>query len=399
MSLCKGFTQGGSNADVVLVDSYLKSINESVDWMTGYAAIVSDAEVEPPNWDIEGRGGLTSWHNLNYIPIDDVDNIGFGTHTRSVSRTVEYAYDDFCIAEMAQRMGNTADYEKYTKRSENWRNVFKADQKSSINGVDTGFTGFLQPKYPNGSWAFQDPILCSPLLDFTGCYLNPQGHETYEGSCWLYTFFVPGDMAALITTLGGPQKFIDRLEYLHNSGLLYVGDEQGFLPVFQYHYGGRPALSAKRAHFYIPSQFNDTLVGIAGNDDSGGKPKFSPSLAPPTNHLPLSTAMGSFVALTMLGIFPNPGQDVYLITPPFFPEVSIKNGQTGKIATIRSENFDAAYKNIYIQSAILNGERYTKNWIDHSFFLNGGVLTLVLGPKESEWGTGKADLPPSLSTK
>jgi len=271
MSLCKGFTQGGSNADVVLVDSYLKGINQGVDWNTGYEAIVSDAEIEPPNWDIEGRGGLASWKNLHYIPIADVDNLGFGTHTRSISRTVEYAYDDFCIAEMAQRLNKTADYQKYTGRSENWRNVFKTDQKSSINGIDTGFTGFLQPKYPNGTWAFQDPILCSPLLDFTGCYLSPQGHETYEGSCWLYTFFVPGDMASLITILGGPQKFIDRLEYLHDSGLLYIGDEQGFLPVYQYHYGGRPALSAKRAHFYIPSQFNDTLVGIAGNDDSGGK--------------------------------------------------------------------------------------------------------------------------------
>lgn len=251
-------------------------------------------------------------------------------------------------------------------------------QTSTVNGADSGFTGFLQPRYLNGTFGFQDPIFCSPLMNFTSCYLNPDGHETYEGSAWLYTFFVPQDQAKLIATLGGPEEFVRRLDYLHESGILYLGDEQGFLPVFQYHYAGRPGKSAERAHAYIPSQFNDTLVGIPGNDDSG--------------------AMGSFLSLTMMGIFPNPGQDVYLITPPFFEEVSIRNQITGKKATIKNINFDAEYKNIYIQSAKLNGKPYTKNWLSHDFFLKGGVLELTLGPKESAWGTKQADLPPSAST-
>ncbi|OCL08078.1 glycoside hydrolase family 92 protein [Glonium stellatum] len=378
MSLCKGFTQGGSNADIVLADSYLKNITAGIDWNKAYEAVVSDAEVEPLNWGIEGRGGLQSWKSLGYIPTDDYDPDGSGPMTRSVSRTVEYAYDDFCIAEMAKGLGNTADYEKYTRRSGNWKNMFKADQTSFINGTDTGFVGFLQPKFLNQTWGYQDPILCSPLLNFTSCYLNPDGHETYEGSSWLYTFFVPGDMAALITTLGGPQSFVKRLDYLHDSGLLYIGDEQGFLNVFLYHYAGRPGLSAKRTRFYIPSQFNDTLVGIPGNDDSG--------------------AMGSFAALTMLGIFPNPGQDVYFITPPFFESVSITNQQTGNQATIRSINFDPEGKNLFIQSAELDGVPYTRNWLQHKFFLEGGTLELVLGPTESAWGTRDEDLPPSLST-
>ena len=92
MSLCKGFTQGGSNADVVLADSFLKNISEGVDWNTAYRAVVSDAEDEPPNWAIEGRGGLTSWKSLHYIPTDDFDPFGVGPFTRSISRTVEYAY-------------------------------------------------------------------------------------------------------------------------------------------------------------------------------------------------------------------------------------------------------------------------------------------------------------------
>jgi len=303
--------------------------------------------------------------------------------TRSVSRTVEYAYDDFCIAQVAKGLDKFSDVGKYLERSNNWRHLYKSDQKSFVAGttghegqtVDTGYTGFLQPKNINGSWAYQDPAFCSPLLNFTSCYLNSNGHETYEGSAWMYTFFVPQDMASLIRTLGGPDQFSARLSYLHTSGLLYIGDEQAFLPVFQFHYAGRPGLSAKFSHFYIPSQFNNTISGIAGNDDSG--------------------AMGSFTTLAMIGLWPVSGQDVYLITPPYFPEVSIISGQTGKKATVRNVNFDAEYANIYIQSATLDGRPYEKNWITHDFWLNGGVLELTLGKSESRWGTRRQDLPPS----
>lgn len=185
-------------------------------------------------------------------------------------------------------------------------------------------------------------------------------------------------MASLIETLGGADAYTERLDYLHESGLLYMGDEQAFLPVYQYHYAGRPALSAHRAHAYIPSQFNNTIGGIPGNDDSG--------------------AMGSFLALAMMGLFPVPGQDVYLITPPFFPEVNITHGISGNTATIRNVGFDPGYENIYIQSVKRDGEKWTRNWIGHDFFVDGGVLELELGKEESSWGTEKEDLPPSLST-
>src|ERR1700733_13164229 len=107
--------------------------------------------------------------------------------------------------------------------------------------------------------------------------------------------------------------------------------------------------------------------------------------------------MGSWTTLAMMGTWPMGGQDVYLIIPPFFPEVNITNGLTGKTATIRNINFDSGYENIYIQSATLNGKPYTQNWITHSFFQNGGVLELTLGNNESTWGTQSQDLPPSLN--
>lgn len=283
-----GSTQGGSNADIVIVDAYLKNITAGIDWALAYEAIVKDAEVEPADWNIEGRGGLASWKSLGYIPTDNLDLDGDGLETRSISRTVEYAYNDFAISTLARALGHAQDADKYLSRSGNWRNMFNPAQRSVVNGVDTGFQGFLQPRYMNGTFGVQDPIYCSPLLSFTGCYLNPSGGETYEGPVWLYTFFAPGDMASLITTLGGTDTFIERLDWQHESGISYLGNEPGFLTVFLYHYAGRPGKSAQRAHQYIPSQFNDTISGIPGNDDSG--------------------AMGSFAALVMMGLYPNAGQ-------------------------------------------------------------------------------------------
>lgn len=150
-----GHTQGGSNADVILADAYLKGITEDIDWKAGYAAVKKDAEEEPYDWSSEGRGGLMSWKSLNYIPVEDFDYLGFGTMTRSISRTLEYCYNDFTIAQMARSLEKTGDVERYETSSRNWENLFRDDQVSFVNGTDTGFTGFFQPKYLNGTWGHQ----------------------------------------------------------------------------------------------------------------------------------------------------------------------------------------------------------------------------------------------------
>ncbi|POR35422.1 Glycosyl hydrolase 92 [Tolypocladium paradoxum] len=377
MSLCRGFTQGGSNADVVLADTYLKGIRRGINWQKGYEAVRKDAEVEPFDWCCRGRGGLDSWKRLGYIPAQDFDYKGFGLATRSISRTLEYAYNDFCIAQIAAGLEMKEDEEKYIASSGNWLNLYKEDQPSNYwNGTSTGFTGFFQPKYLNQTWGFQNPLNCSHIDKATACNLQSNGGESYEGSIWEYGFFVPHNHAELISLYGGPDAFVRRLNYMHDNGITYIGNEPTFLTVFQYHYAGRPALSALRSHFYIPKFFAPTRPGLPGNDDSG--------------------AMGSFVAFNMMGLFPNPGQDVYLIIPPYFESVNITNPVTGKTARVRAVNFDPTYKNVYIQSATLNGEPYTKNWINHSFFTEGKELVLTLGKNESSWGTRVQDLPPSL---
>ncbi|OQE25191.1 hypothetical protein PENSTE_c006G02344 [Penicillium steckii] len=374
MSLCKGWTQGGSNADVVLADAYVKNLT-GINWELAYKAMVNDAENEPLEWSYEGRGGLQSWKRLNYIPYLDFDYIGFGTNSRSISRTVEYAYNDYCLSVVGKGIGKD-DYTKYLSRSGNWKNIYKEDQQSLLeNGTDTGFTGFFQPKYLNGTWGFQDPIACSALASWCSLTSNPS--ETFESSIWEYLFYVPHDMAKLVNILGGSDSFVKRLDYFHDSGLADIGNEPVFLTVYEYHYAGRPALSTKRLHNYIPRTFNATNNGLPGNDDSG--------------------AMGSFLAWGMMGLFPNPGQSVYLISPPFFESIEITNPETNKTATIRNVNFDVNYEKIYIQSAKLNGRSYRKNWVDHAFFTQGMTLELVLGDVESDWGTRKEDLPPSVS--
>lgn len=324
MQLSKGFSQGGSNADVVLADAYVKNLT-GIDWSHAYEAV-------------------------------------------------------FCVASMARGLGHDSDYEKYLDRGANWQNLYKADQGSTWpNGTTIGnFTGFFQPRYSNGSWGYQNPFECSPLDDkFCSYSSNPR--ETFESAIWEYQFYVPQDQATLISLLGGPADFVRRLDYLHESGLLDIGNEPSELTALQYHYAGRPGRSAYRLHTYIPSSFNASINGLPGNDDGG--------------------AQGSFIAFAMSGLFPVAGQNVYLITPPFFESVSYTHPQTGKIATIRNVGFDPNYEAIYIQNATLDGKSYSRSWVGHEFFLQGAVLELRLGKEESDWGTKEEDLPPSASAE
>lgn len=375
MQLCKGYSQGGSNADNVIADAYVKSL-PGVDWDLAYDAVTNDAENEPFDWGVEGRGGLQSWRRYGYIPVLDYDYLGFGPDYHSISRTLEYAYNDFSISQLARGLGHHVDYERYLQQSGNWKNLWLENQTSFINNTDTGFTGFFQPRYANGTWRFQDPIECSPLDSFCSYSSNPK--ETFEDSIWEYVFFVPQDIAGLIDILGGKENFIDRLDFLHENGLLDISNEPSELVGYLYHYAGRPGLSAERVHSYIPSRFNSSINGLPGNDDSG--------------------AQGSFIAFAMSGLFPVAGQNVYLISPPFFESVSYTSPLTGKMATIRCTNFDPRYKAIYIQNATLNGQEYTKSWITHELFTEGWTLELTLGTGESDWGTKEEDLPPSTSS-
>lgn len=165
------------------------------------------------------------YNENRYIPVEDFDYKGFGTMTRSISRTLEYSYNDFTISRLASGLGHTADVQKYVSTSGNWKNLFRPDEPSYNNGTNTGFVGFFQPKYLNRTWGFQDPLKCSNIDTNTTsiCSLQNTGAETFESSIWEYGFFVPHDMGTLITDLGGPSMFVKRLDFMHDQNITYIG--------------------------------------------------------------------------------------------------------------------------------------------------------------------------------
>ncbi|EJT80821.1 hypothetical protein GGTG_00815 [Gaeumannomyces tritici R3-111a-1] len=385
MSFSKGYSQGGSNSDILIADAYVKGLRDGIDWKTAYEAVVSDAEEEPKMWSFEGRGNLESYHKLGYIPVDDQDNLGSGPTSREMSRLVEYAYDDFCISLLAKGLGHKEDAEKYHKRSGNWKNIWSEQSLDIYRETHAGdivlspFKGFIQPRKLDGQFVYHNVRLCSPKTNFHGCYYDTR-FASYEGSSWLYSFFVPQDMAALVEKMGGQKTFVDRLNYWHEE-IAYMGNEPTFLTALQFHYAKRPDMSSYWIHRYIPSQFNTSVNGIPGNDDC---------------------AMGAFSSMVMMGFFPVAGQDVYLVTPPFFPEVSIQAASpaaraAGRRATIRIRNFDPTYGKKYVQSATLDGQKFTRSWVTHDFFREGGTLELTVtdDPAEATWGASDPDLPPS----
>ncbi|EEY22009.1 conserved hypothetical protein [Verticillium alfalfae VaMs.102] len=364
--------RAGSNADVVVVDALLKGITDGIDWETAYEAIVSDAEISPPSFNVGGRGNIESWQQLHYIASDHRDANSTGPHSRTVSRTVEYAFNDFCIATMARWRGHTGDFAKYAQRSTYWQNLWNPAQidlppapPPDLSGTSPSqdptaaskFVGFLQPRLANGTFLYQSPRVCSPTSEPHLCYYDTK-ESTYEGSPWLYTFYAPHDMATLAGLMGGARRSLRRrLDSPTRRG---------------------PGLSAKWARAYVPAHLNGTMAGIPGNDDG---------------------AMGAFAAFVMMGFFPVAGMDVYLLTAPFFREVRLRARKPGREAVIRKVaargEDPMAEGMLYVQSVKLNGRKWTKSWITHDFFAEGGLLEVKVGKEESAWGTNEEDLPPS----
>lgn len=198
-----GRTQGGSNADNVLADAYVKGVRGQVNWEDGYAAMVKDAEVQPPNTippdpqapdasTAQGRGALPDWLAYGFIT---------PTFTRAASRAIEYAYNDFGLYQVAKGLGNTDDEAKYLNRSRNWRNHWNPDLES------IGYSGFIVPRNLT-SFIATDP------LNASGYWSDP----FYEGSSWEYSWGDIHDMAKIIEWMGGADTFYSRLETMFTVG-------------------------------------------------------------------------------------------------------------------------------------------------------------------------------------
>jgi predicted alpha-1,2-mannosidase len=342
-----GRTQGGSDADTLIADAFVKGL-PGINWQDAYAAVVKDAEIAPDDQFKEGRGGLQDWKTLGYCSLEGVD--------RSGNKTMEYAYNDFGIALMAKGLGKRDDQAKYLTRAGQWQNLW------DDGFADGGFSGFIRPRHRNGEWKTNFTAL-------DGCSWN--GDTFYEGNSWTYSFFAPQDVASLIRKCGGKEKFVQRLDAFFNvPGRCDVTDEPFFLTPYLYIWAGQQAKTAERVHHILTHDYHPTPGGLPGNDDSG--------------------AMGSWSAFGALGFFPNAGQDIYLIGTPMFSLARLTLGN-GKTFTIRANN--VSDKNIYIASARLNGKPFNTAWIRHAQIMAGGILDLQMADKPSDWPTGP--VPPS----
>ena len=342
-----GRTQGGSNANVLVADAYVKGLT-GIDYATGLQAMLKDAQVAPADPRKHGRGGLDTYNTLGYIaqPTE-----------RAGSRTVEYAYDDFTIAELACGLGHAQEAKRYARQAGNWANLWDASLEQE------GVKGFLRPRNADGSWA-------APYLVKRGTWPD----FFYEADLWTYSLYAPQDVRRLIGLAGGKDAFVQRLDRLFERGHFDMGNEPGFLIPDLYLWAGRPDRTADRIIDLLRRDFSDSRAGIPGNDDSG--------------------AMSSWYAFQSMGFYPNAGQDVYLIGTPSFAEVDIDLGH-GKTFRIVAENFRPDRLNRYVQSATLDGKPLDAAWFRHGQIANGGSLHLVMGSAPTRWGT--VTPPPSLS--
>jgi predicted alpha-1,2-mannosidase len=313
----------GYHAVSIIADAYIKGIR-NFDTEKAFQAMKEIANMD--------RLGLKYYKQLAYIPFD--------RQGESVSKTLEYCYDDWCIAQTAKGMEKMADYNIFNQRAHYYENVF--DSTSNL------FRG----KDINRKWL-------SPF--------NPLKNSAYsEGNAYQY-LYAPHDIDGLIKLMGGDKNFTDILDTLFNKatdknkvggiGQYWHGNEPSHHLAYLYNYAGQGWKTQKIVNQILTELHSDTPDGLAGNEDCG--------------------QMSAWYIFSSLGFYPvAPGQDIYVMGAPLFNKaiVHLENGQT---FTVVAKNRDD--ENIYIQSATLNGKNYTKSYIKHSDIMAGGRLVFVMG--------------------
>lgn len=353
-----GRTQGGSNAEIVIADAFVKGL-KGIDYELALEAMLKDATVPPGgNEEAEGRGGLIPYLELGYIP-HGIDRAG--------NRTVEYSYCDYAIALVAKGLGKEDLYQRYLKQSENWKNLWRGDYEHE------GAKGFIMPRDKNGNWLDSIPFGHSTRMQpkfkytpvtFEGPWYTPWWSMFfYEASSWEYSLSIPHDVPGLIEKCGGAADFEKRLDIFFDKGFFNVNNEPSFLTPCLYHWLGKPWRSSDRIREIIAKNYNDGPVGLPGNDDSG--------------------AMSSWLAFHMIGLYPNAGQDYYLIHTPLLTSTTF-HLEGGKEFKVVAEGLSD--KNCYIQGVTLNGKDYPYSVLRHKDIMAGGELVLKMGKKPGNWG-------------
>lgn len=370
IAFSNGATQGGSNADNVLADAYVKGVRAGVDWEDGLSAMLADADEQPPGDGDprdrhgsvrHGRGALDDWRADGFLTT---------AQDRSVSRTVEYSANDFCVWQVARGVGRAgpADPDAYLRRSRNWRNLWDADATS------LGHRGFLQPRDPGKALQHHvDPRFCSRAGDAAGC---DWGGLCYHGSLWSYSFGAHHDMAELVARAGGRERFVERLDafFAPANGLQDQWNPTAFTTPYLYSFADRQDLTVAAVRKIARERFQLKPDGLSGASGGG--------------------AMESWLLWAMIGLYPMTGQTTFLIGSPWFTDLTIDLGG-GKNLVIKAEGeSDTTY---YVQRLKVNGKEWYQNWLTwEDIFAQGGTLDFVLGPEPVIWAVD--DVPPSPAT-
>ena len=350
---CNGRTQGGSNAEVVIADAFVKGL-KGIDYNLALQAMLKDAEVDPgADHEKHGRGGLKEYTELGYIPYG-IDRAG--------NRTIEYAYNDYCIALVAKGLGRSDIYEQYLKQSQNWKNLWRSDYEWD------GVKGYIMPKDAQGRWldsvpwghskVYHPQIPYTPITKVAPWYLPWWSTFFYEALSAEYSLSIPHDVPGLIEACGGAETFRKRLDMFFDRKRYNVGNEPSFLTPCLYHWIGRPDLSSERVREIVTSNYTDQPDGLPGNDDSG--------------------AMSSWLAFHMMGLYPNAGQSYYLLHAPLIPEWTLQlcNGKTLR-GIVKG-------KGTHFEKVTLNGKVLDDARLEHADLMEGGELMFHVSTKKPQ---------------
>lgn len=374
------------HATSVIAESLEKGLDD-FDVETAYEAMRKNATETPaPTAEFEGRQDLGAYEDHGYVPHDTVGNgagaqdlipheyeRGFAERTGypasyfqdSVSCTLEFAYCDWALSRVADRLGVVDDRERFRRRARSFERVFDQD------------TRWMRPRNEDGSW--MDAFDPTHWTGFT------------ESNSWLYTWSVPHDVDWLVDAVGR-DRFVDRLDHLFDEFVYpgwdeafsryWHGNEPGHHAPYLYNWVGQPWKTQRTTQDVLASLYAPTPGGIPGNDDVG--------------------QLSAWYVLGAMGFYPvAPARGTYQLTSPLFDRVTI----TLPDSAYEADEFVIDTRGVqggsrrYIRRARLDGDRHDRPWIHHDVISDGGRLEFVMTESPSAWGSDRADRPPSMDTQ
>lgn len=354
-SAWNSFTQEmiGDHAASLIAEAYFKGVR-NFDVGKAYEALVKMAFETPEDYsdyaDGKGRRALKSYIRYGYIPLEDPVKEAYHGKEQT-SRTLEYAYDDYCVARLAKALGHDEMAEKLLQRSKNYRNVF--DPR----------TGYVNGRHEDGR--------------FADGKRPDRGHSFItQGTPCQYSWYVPHDVYGMMECMGGREEYILKLDSMFSCNRMWHGNEPGHQISFMYNYAGQPWKTQREVRNIMKTEYRLGANGLSGNDDSG--------------------QMSAWYIFAAMGFYPVcPAAGYYNISGPTFPKMTIKM-ENGRKFTIVAR--DVSDTNIYIQSVTLNGKPYDKSYISHDDIAAGGRMEFVMGgTPNKEWAASAGCCPPGLT--